>query len=84
METTEVPQEAEEEEAEEEAPDIQIIHRPQRVICTGNLGRKVGHVQTDITVLGEISRALGQGTTGTSLLPQKLLIEKMTNLTRKC
>ena len=83
VEETEVPDEAEPEEVEgAEVPDMRTIHHCQRAICTGNLARKVGHVLTDTTAPGEISRAQDQETTETfqPLLP-RLLIERLTNLT---
>ena len=72
-------------EAEEEVEDqdMKIIPRPQRAICTGNLEKKVGHVQIDIIAPGEILRAQDQEIIETSAPPQlKLLIEKLTNLTK--
>ena len=54
------------------------------VICTGNLGKVPGNVVTDIPAHGETMKAQSQDITETSLVKQKwkLLIERMTNLTR--
>ena len=57
---------------EAEVLAMQTTHHRTHVNCTGNSGKEVGHVLTDIIALGETSRAPDQETIETSpLQPQK-------------